>query len=192
MRTCSVTRKTNETEIKIELNLDGNGKAEIDTGIGFLNHMLELLAFHGNFDLKVICRGDLNVDTHHTAEDVGIALGQAFKEALKDKKGIERYGFVFLPMDEALARVAVDFSGRPYLVYNVNFNRSMIGNMATEDFKEFFKGFVNNSLCTLHIEILYGENDHHKIEAVFKGFGRTLKSAANITSDSLQSTKGVL
>lgn len=192
MRKSSVTRKTNETEIKIELNIDGAGKAEIDTGIGFLNHMLELLTFHGNFDLKISCMGDLDVDTHHTAEDVGIALGQALKEALKDKKGIERYGFMLLPMDEALARVAIDFSGRPYLVFNVNFNRSMIGSMATEDFKEFFKGFVNNSLSTLHIEVLYGENDHHKIESVFKGLGRSLKAAVNITSDNLQSTKGVL
>lgn len=192
MRKSSVTKKTNETEIKIEINLDGSGITEIDTGIGFLNHMLELLGFHGGFDLKIKCMGDLDVDTHHTSEDVGIALGQAFREALGDKKGIERYGFMFLPMDESLARVAVDFSGRTHLVYNINFNRNMIGSMATEDFKEFFNGFVNNSLCTLHIDLLYGENDHHKIEAVFKGFGRALKTAVKVTSDSIQSTKGVL
>ena len=192
MRKSSVTRKTNETDIYIELNLDGSGIAEIDTGIGFLNHMLNLFAFHGAFDLKIKCTGDLDVDTHHTSEDIGIALGQAFKEALKDKKGIERYGFFLLPMDEALARVAVDFSGRPYLVYNVEFNKSQLGSMATEDFKEFFKGFVNNSFSTLHIELIYGENDHHKIEAVFKGLGRALKAACKVTSDSIPSTKGAL
>ncbi|MDW5299944.1 MAG: imidazoleglycerol-phosphate dehydratase HisB [Sedimentibacter sp.] len=192
MRSSTVSRKTKETDIQVELNLDGSGKTDIDTGIGFLNHMLTLFGFHGNFDLIVKCKGDLDVDSHHTAEDVGIALGEAFKEALGDKKGIERYGFMLLPMDEALARVALDFSGRPYLVYNVDFNRSMLGEMATEDFKEFFKGFVNNSLTTLHIDVLYGENDHHKIEAVFKGFGRALKTASCMTSDSLQSTKGVL
>ncbi|MFA9423886.1 MAG: imidazoleglycerol-phosphate dehydratase HisB [Sedimentibacter sp.] len=192
MRKSTVNRKTKETDIQIELNLDGSGITEIDTGIGFLNHMLTLFGFHGGLDLKVSCKGDLDVDCHHTAEDIGIALGRAFKDALGDKKGIERYGFMFLPMDEAMARVALDFSGRPYLVYNVDFSRSMIGEMATEDFKEFFKGFVNNSLTTLHIDVLYGENDHHKIEAVFKGFGRALKQASRVTSDSLQSTKGVL
>jgi len=192
MRSSTVNRKTKETDIQVELNIDGSGKTDIDTGIGFLNHMLTLLGFHGNFDLKVKCKGDLDVDSHHTAEDIGIALGEAFKNALGDKKGIERYGFMFLPMDEALARVALDFSGRPFLVYNVDFNRNLIGEMATEDFKEFFKGFVNNSMTTLHIDVLYGENDHHKIEAVFKGFGRALKTASRITSDSLQSTKGAL
>lgn len=192
MRKSSVKRKTNETDICVELNLDGSGIAEIDTGLGFLNHMLNLFAFHGNFDLKIKCVGDLDVDSHHTSEDVGIALGQAFKEALGDKKGIERYGFFLLPMDESLARVAVDFSGRPCLVYNVDFARDQLGSMATEDFKEFFKGFVNNSLSTLHIELLYGENDHHKIEAAFKGFGRALKAACKITSESIQSTKGAL
>lgn len=192
MRKSSVRRTTNETDIFIELNLDGSGIAEIETGIGFLNHMLNLFAFHGGFDLKIKCTGDLQVDSHHTSEDIGIALGQAFMVALGDKKGIERYGFFLLPMDEAMARVVVDFSGRPFLVYNIDFTRNELGSMATEDFKEFFKGFVNNSLSTLHIELLYGENDHHKIEAVFKGFGRALKAAAKITSDSLQSTKGVL
>lgn len=192
MRKSTVTRKTLETDIKIELNLDGCGKAEIDTGIEFLNHMLTLFAFHGGFDLKVICRGDIDVDSHHTTEDIGIALGQAFSECIGDKKGIERYGSMLLPMDESMARVVLDISGRPYLVFNVNFERQMIGHIATEDFKEFFKGFVNNSLSTLHIELLYGENDHHKIEAVFKGFGRALKNASRITSSTLQSTKGTL
>lgn len=192
MRKCSIKRRTNETDIEIVLNLDGSGITEVDTGIGFLNHMLTLFGFHGNFDLKIKCTGDLDVDSHHTAEDVGIALGQAFREALGDKKGIERYGFMFLPMDEAMARVAVDLSGRPYLVYNIEFNRSSLGSIAAEDFKEFFKGFANNSLCTLHIGLLYGENDHHKIEAVFKGLGRALKKACCITCDKLQSTKGEL
>lgn len=192
MRKSFVTRKTNETGIEIELNLDDSGAISIETGIGFLNHMLHLFAFHGGFSLKVQCNGDLDVDSHHTAEDVGLALGQAFKEALGDKKGIERYGFMLLPMDESLAQVAVDFSGRPCLVYNIDFSRSIIGTMATEDFKEFFKGFVNSSLCTLHLNLLYGENDHHKIEGIFKGFGRALKTAVKITSDNLQSTKGAL
>lgn len=192
MRQSNIKRITNETSIEVELNLDGSGKTEIDTGIGFLNHMLTLFGFHGGFDLKIKCAGDLDVDSHHTAEDIGITLGQAFKEAIGDKKGIERYGTMLLPMDEALARVVVDISGRPYLVYLVDFKREMIKDMATEDFKEFFKGFVNNSLTTLHIELLYGENDHHKIEGVFKGLGRALKYASRITSSTLQSTKGDL
>jgi len=192
MRQSTVIRRTNETNINIELILDGSGKTEIDTGIGFLDHMLILFAFHGGFDLIIKCAGDLEVDSHHTTEDIGIALGQAFLESIGDKKGIERYGSMLLPMDEAMARVAIDLSGRPYLVYNVEFKRDMIGNIASEDFKEFFKAFVNNSLATLHIEVLYGENDHHKIEAVFKGFGRAIKEASRITSDNLQSTKGAL
>lgn len=191
MRKSLIERETKETRISMELGLDGNGKADIDTGIGFLDHMLTLMAFHGGFDLKIICKGDLNVDSHHTAEDLGITLGEAFRDALGDKVGIERYGFMILPMDEALARIAVDFSGRPCLVYDIEFNSNSLGNMATEDFKEFFKGFVNNSLCTLHIGLLYGENDHHKIEAVFKSFGRALKEAVKITSDNIPSTKGV-
>ena len=192
MRSSTVRRNTKETNILVELNLDGKGVTDIDTGIGFLNHMLTLFGFHGGFDLKVKCHGDLDVDSHHTSEDIGIAIGEAFKDALGDKMGIERYGFMFLPMDEALARVAVDFSGRPYLVYNLELKRNTLGQMATEDFKEFFKGFVNNSLSTIHIEVLYGENDHHKIEAVFKGLGRALKIASRVTSDNLQSTKGAL
>jgi len=192
MRQSTVIRKTLETDIKIELNLDGSGKTEIDTGVGFLNHMLTLFGFHGEFDLKIKCIGDTDVDSHHSAEDIGIALGQAFVESIGNKKGIERYGSMLLPMDEAMARVVIDISGRPYLLYNVGLKRQMIGDMATEDFKEFFKGFVNNSLSTLHIELLYGENDHHRIEAVFKGFGRALKNASRITSSTLQSTKGAL
>ncbi|MDD4781613.1 MAG: imidazoleglycerol-phosphate dehydratase HisB [Tissierellia bacterium] len=192
MRQSKVIRKTKETNIEIDLNLDGSGVTQIDTGIGFLDHMLTLFGFHGSFDLKVKCDGDINVDSHHTAEDIGILLGQGFLKALGDKKGIERYGSMLLPMDESLSRVIIDISGRPQLVYNVELNRDTIGTMAIEDFKEFFKGFVNNSLITLHIELLYGENDHHKIESVFKGFGRALKSAIKITSENLPSTKGVL
>ncbi len=192
MRIINISRKTKETDIKIELNLDGSGKTEADTGIGFLDHMLTLFGFHGSFDINVKCNGDLNVDSHHTAEDIGILLGKAFSEAMGDKIGIERYGSILLPMDETLVRAAVDISGRPYLVYNPQLKRELLGNMATEDFKEFFKGFVNSSLITLHLEVLYGENDHHKIEAIFKGFGRALKTASRITSRDLQSTKGVL
>lgn len=192
MRLSNLNRKTNETDIKIVLNLDGSGKTEIHTGIGFLDHMLTLFGFHGGFDLNVKCIGDLNVDSHHTSEDIGILLGKTFMDAIGNKKGIERYGSMLLPMDEALARVVVDISGRPYLVYNAELHRDMLGNMATEDLKEFFKGFVNNSLITLHIDVLCGENDHHKIEAVFKGLGRALKAACCITSNDLQSTKGVL
>jgi imidazoleglycerol-phosphate dehydratase len=192
MRKSRVTRKTLETSIDIELNLDGSGVTQIDTGIGFLNHMLTLFGFHGGFDLKVNCVGDLDVDSHHTTEDIGIALGEAFKKALGDKRGVERYGLMYVPMDEALARVVVDFSGRPYLVYNVDLKRYDIGSIATEDFKEFFKGFVNSSLTTLHIEVLYGENDHHKIEAVFKSFARSIKVASRITSNDIKSTKGAL
>ena len=192
MRNSTIVRKTSETEIQIDLNLDGCGITEIDTGVGFLDHMLTLFGFHGRFDMSIKCKGDLDTDTHHTSEDVGIALGQAFTKALGDKKGIERYGSVCLSMDEALVRVVIDLSGRPYLIYKAGFNRELIGSMATEDFKEFFQGFANNCLCNLHIEVLYGENDHHKIEAVFKGLGRAMKKAAEITSDILQSTKGAL
>ena len=192
MRKVTISRNTNETKIQIDLNIDGSGITEINTGVGFLDHMLTLFGFHGKFDLNIKCSGDLNTGTHHTSEDVGIALGQAFTKALGDKRGIERFGFAYLPMDEALARVVLDLSGRPCLVYNLDFKTGQIGTMATEDFREFFQGFANNCLCNLHIELLYGENDHHKIEAVFKGFGRAMKKAVEVTSGSLQSTKGAL
>lgn len=192
MRKVTISRNTNETKIQIDLNIDGSGITEINTGVGFLDHMLTLFGFHGKFDLNIKCSGDLNTGTHHTSEDVGIALGQAFTKALGDKRGIERFGFAYLPMDEALARVVLDLSGRPCLVYNLDFKTGQIGTMATEDFREFFQGFANNCLCNLHIELLYGENDHHKIEAAFKGFGRAMKKAVEVTSGSLQSTKGAL
>lgn len=192
MRQVKIVRNTLETEVELELNLDGSGRADIDTGIGFLDHMLTLFAFHGKFDLKIHCKGDLYSDTHHTAEDIGIVLGQGIRKAIGDKKGIDRYGYMYLPMDESLVRLVVDLGGRPYLVYNLTFKRDNIGTMATEDFKEFFLGFANNCLCNLHIDLLYGENDHHKIEAVFKAFARAMKKAVEITSEDLQSTKGVL
>ena len=192
MRIAKIERKTLETEVLVEMNLDGNGNSEINTGIGFLDHMLTLMAFHGSFDLKVNCNGDLYVDEHHTVEDIGITLGQAFNKALGDKKGIKRYSSIYIPMDEALCNTVLDISNRPYLVFNVNFERSKVGNMDTQNFKEFFRAFVNESKTTLHINLLYGENDHHKIEAVFKAFARTLKEGIQITSDKISSSKGVL
>ena len=192
MRKAKETRKTNETEITVSINLEGKGESDINTGIGFFDHMLELLAFHGQLDLNVLAEGDLNVDTHHTVEDIGLTLGKAFKEALKDKKGINRYSYIYLPMDEALSRVVLDISGRPYLMYKVDFKYSRVGDMEVQSFKEFFNAFVNESKLTLHIENIYGENDHHIIESIFKGFGRSIKNAVEITSDKTQSTKGVL
>ena len=192
MRIAKIERKTLETEALVEINLDGKGNSEINTGIGFLDHMLTLMAFHGSFDLKVNCSGDLYVDEHHTVEDIGITLGQAFSRALGDKKGIKRYSSVYIPMDEALCNTVLDISNRPYLVFNVNFEREKVGNMDTQNFKEFFRAFVNESKTTLHINLLYGENDHHKIEAVFKAFARTLKEGIQITSDKVSSSKGVL
>jgi len=192
MRIAKIERKTLETEVLVEMNLDGNGNSEINTGIGFLDHMLTLMAFHGSFDLKVNCSGDLYVDEHHTVEDIGITLGQAFNKALGDKNGIKRYSSIYIPMDEALCNTVVDISNRPYLVFNVNFEREKVGNMDTQNFKEFFRAFVNESKTTLHINLLYGENDHHKIEAVFKAFARTLKEGIQITSDKVSSSKGVL
>ena len=192
MREGRLNRQTKETNIEINLNIDGSGNSSIDTGIGFLNHMLTLFSFHGGFDLYVKCEGDLNVDTHHTVEDIGISLGKAFSQALEDKRGINRYGFCLLPMDEVLARCVVDISGRAYLVYNVVFNKERIGTMDTEDFKEFFRAFCVNSSITLHVELLYGENDHHKIEAVFKSLGRALRQAIEVVSSEVVSTKDIL
>lgn len=192
MRKGFVERNTLETKIKVKINIDGNGKHDIDTGIGFLDHMLTLLAFHGKFDLSIKCSGDLNVDDHHTIEDLGICLGQAFKDALGDKIGIKRYSTIYIPMDEALAYTSLDISNRPYLVFNVNFESEKIGNISTQMFKEFFKSFVNESRITLHINLLYGENDHHKIEAVFKSFARSLKEGCEVISNDISSSKGVL
>lgn len=192
MRRGFVERDTLETKIKVDLNLDGNGKAEIDTGVGFLDHMLTLMAFHGKFDLTILAKGDLCVDDHHTIEDIGICLGEAFKEAIGDRRGIRRYSTVYIPMDESLAYTSIDISNRPYLVFNVDFTSEKIGNMSTQMFKEFFRAFVNESRITLHINLLYGENDHHKIEAVFKSFARALKEGSEIISKEVSSSKGVL
>ncbi|WP_343342649.1 imidazoleglycerol-phosphate dehydratase HisB [Terrisporobacter petrolearius] len=192
MRRGFVERNTLETKIKVKINLDGSGKAEIDTGIGFLDHMLTLFTFHSKFDLTIKCRGDLQVDDHHTIEDLGICLGQSFKDALGEKIGIKRYSTVYIPMDESLAYTSLDISNRPYLVFNVNFKSEKIGNMSTQMFKEFFRAFVNESRITLHINLIYGENDHHKIEAVFKSFARALKEGSEVVSSDISSSKGVL
>ena len=192
MRKGIVIRNTLETKIKVEINLDGSGEAKIDTGVGFLDHMLTLMAFHGKFDLTILAKGDLCVDDHHTIEDIGICLGEAFKEAIGDRRGIRRYSTVYIPMDESLAYTSIDISNRPYLVFNVNFSDEKIGNMSTQMFKEFFRAFVNESRITLHINLLYGENDHHKIEAVFKSFARALKEGSEIISKEVSSSKGVL
>ena len=192
MRKANIERETLETKVKVDLNLDGTGVSDIKTGLGFLDHMLALLAFHGNFDLEVKSEGDLWVDDHHTVEDIGIVLGQAFNKALGDKKGIKRYSNIYIPMDESLCRIVLDISNRPYLVYDIDFEREKLGEMDTQNFKEFFKSFVNEARVTVHMQVLYGENDHHKIEAVFKGFARAIREAIEITSDSITSSKGVL
>lgn len=195
MRTAEIIRKTNETDIKIFLNLDGTGKSQIDTGCGFLDHMLTLLASHGRFDLTVNCKGDTYVDDHHTVEDVGIALGQAFANALGDKKGICRYGNMILPMDEALILTAVDLSGRDYLGYALDIPTAKVGNFDTELVEEFFLGFVRNAACTLHIRKVTGSNSHHIIEGAFKSVARSLRQAVSIDPacvGEIPSTKGVL
>jgi imidazoleglycerol-phosphate dehydratase len=192
MRTSTVNRKTNETDIQLMIDLDGTGNTNVDTGIGFFDHMLNLFGFHGCFDLNVLAKGDLDVDDHHTIEDIGITFAQAFKQAIGDKKGIARYGSFRCCMDEALACVDLDISGRGYLVFNAEFNREMIGMMSTEMVKEFFYAFAINAGVTLHINLMYGENDHHKVEAIFKAFGHALKEATRIQSDTLLSTKGTL
>ena len=194
MRRGVVERNTLETKIKVDINLDGSGKVEIDTGIGFLDHMLTLMAFHGKFDLTILAKGDLYVDDHHTIEDIGICLGEAFKNAIGDKIGIRRYSTVYIPMDEALSYSSVDISNRPYLVYNVNFADEKIGSMSTQMFKEFFRAFAFNSGITLHARILYGSNDHHKIEALFKALGRALREAKTVNENDMRlpSTKGML
>lgn len=192
MRQSNVSRKTKETSIDIALALDGKRDITIDTGIPFFDHMLELFAFHGNLDLNIKAIGDLKVDDHHTVEDVGILLGMAFKNAIGNYKGINRYGQVYLPMDESLSRVVVDVSNRPYLVFNALFKQDKLGTLSTENVEEFFKAFVQEARINLHIENIYGSNDHHKVESIFKGFGRALKEAVGIISDELPSTKGLL
>lgn len=190
-RTAEVSRKTSETEIRIELNLDGTGKSVIDTGLGFFDHMLEQIARHGNMDLSIKVNGDLQIDEHHTVEDVAIALGEAVLKALGGKKGIERYSFV-LPMDDCLAQVALDFGGRSWLVWEVNFTREKIGEFPTEMFFHFFKSFTDNAKCNLNIKA-DGQNEHHKIEAIFKAFAKAMKLAVKQTDNfNLPTTKGSL
>ena len=195
MRTAEINRKTNETDIKLRLNLDGTGKSEINTGCGFLDHMLTLFTRHGGFDLAVSCKGDTNVDYHHTVEDIGIALGDAFKSALGDMRGITRYGSFILPMDESLIMTAVDISGRSHLSYGLTIPAQKVGDFDTELTEEFYLGFVRHSAITLHIKQLSGTNSHHIIEGAFKSVARSLAAAVKIDEsrrDEIPSTKGVL
>ncbi len=195
MRQAAITRKTAETDVSLTLVLDGRGKAEIDTGVGFLDHMLTLFAGHGRFDLTVTCRGDTNVDDHHTTEDVGIVLGEAFSEALGDKRGIRRYGDTVLPMDEALILTAVDLSGRAFLGFALDIPTEKIGTFDTELVEEFFAAFVRSAACSLHVRQLAGTNSHHIAEGAFKSFARTMRTAVSLDPDAageVPSTKGVL
>ena len=195
MRKAAVTRKTNETEIAVEIDLDGSGASDIATGVGFFDHMLDQLARHSLIDIRVSAKGDLHIDDHHTVEDVGIALGQALKQALGDKRGVSRYADCLLPMDEALTRAAVDVSGRPFLVFRTNFPTAKIGTFDTELVREFFQAFAINAGLTLHIETLYGVNSHHIAESCFKGVARSLGAALAIDprqASRVPSTKGAL
>jgi len=195
MRKAQVTRNTLETQITVSINLDGTGEASLNTGIGFLDHMLDQIARHGLMDLDIAAKGDLHIDGHHTVEDIGITLGQAFKEALGDKKGICRYGHAYVPLDEALSRVVLDLSGRPGMEMDCQFTAGSIGQLDTQLIYEFFQGFVNHALVTLHIDNLKGHNAHHQAETIFKAFGRALRMAVTVDArmqDILPSTKGAL
>ncbi|MFM8588638.1 MAG: imidazoleglycerol-phosphate dehydratase HisB [Limnohabitans sp.] len=194
-RTADVTRQTAETNIRVVVNLDGTGQSKLSTGIGFLDHMIDQIARHGLIDLEIKCDGDLHIDGHHTVEDIGITLGQAFAQAVGDKKGIRRYGHAYVPLDEALSRVVVDFSGRPSLHMDVTFTSGMIGALDTHLIYEFFQGFVNHALVTLHIDNLKGANAHHQCETIFKAFARALRAALELDPRSagvIPSTKGSL
>jgi len=194
-RRATIERNTLETQISVDINLDGTGQANFQTGLPFFEHMLEQVAKHGGIDLKINAQGDLHIDAHHTVEDVGITLGQAFFQAIGDKKGIRRYGHAYVPLDEALSRVVVDFSGRPHLAFHVNFPSQRIGNFETELFYEFFQGFVNHAQITLHIDSLRGRNNHHIAETVFKAFGRAVRMAVEFDprmQNKMPSTKGSL
>ena len=195
MRTAAINRKTNETDIKLTLDLDGTGRSEINSGVGFLDHMLTLFARHGRFDLTLVCDGDTYVDDHHSVEDIGIALGQAFTQALGDKRGIIRYGSCILPMDETLILSAVDISGRAYLNYDLHIPTQKVGSFDTELCEEFFLGFVRNANMTVHLKQLEGKNSHHIIEGAFKSIARSLRAAVSVEErfrDEIPSTKGVL
>ena len=195
MRTADVTRNTKETQIRVVINLDGTGEAKLDSGIPFLDHMIDQIARHGMFDIELKATGDLHIDAHHTVEDIGITLGQAVTQALGDKLGIRRYGHAYVPLDEALSRVVIDMSGRPGLQFHINFTRARIAEFDVDLFYEFFQGFVNHALCTLHIDNLRGVNSHHQIETVFKAFGRALRMGCELdprAAGILPSTKGAL
>ena len=194
-RTADVTRRTAETNIRVAVNLDGTGQSKLSTGIGFLDHMIDQIARHGLIDLDIACEGDLHIDGHHTVEDIGISLGQAFAKAVGDKKGIRRYGHAYVPLDEALSRVVIDFSGRPGLHMDVSFTAGMIGALDTQLVFEFFQGFVNHAGVTLHIDNLKGHNAHHQCETIFKAFARALRAALELDPRSagvIPSTKGSL
>ena len=195
MRKYSISRKTKETEIKVDLNIDGSGKSKIETGIGFLDHMLEQLAKHSMFDIIIKAQGDLHIDYHHTTEDSALSLGEAFAKSLGNKKGIKRFGQALSAMDETLSRIVVDCSNRPYLVWNVDLTKPKLGEMDTELFKEWFQAFAQTAGITLHVENLYGENNHHIIESCFKGLARALREAVEMDGkrkDDIPSTKGTL
>ncbi len=195
MRSAQVIRNTLETQVSVKLNLDGNGTSRFDTGLPFLEHMLDQVARHGLLDLEILAKGDLHIDGHHTVEDIGITLGQAFSQAIGDKKGLRRYGHSYVPLDEALSRVVLDLSGRPGLVFNVDFVRPSVGEFEVDLVREFFQGFVNHALVTLHIDNLAGENAHHQAETIFKAFGRALRIALEADprmAGMLPSTKGAL
>jgi len=195
MRTADIERKTKETEITVSVNLDGTGKYDIETGVGFLDHMLEQLSKHSLIDITLRATGDLHIDMHHTTEDSGIALGQAVRKALGEMRGVRRYAHSLLAMDEALSRVAIDISGRPYLVWHVAFSRPKIGDMDTELFKEWFQAFAQNAGITLHVESVYGDNNHHIVESCYKALARALREAIEIDprqADAIPSTKGRL
>ncbi|MFO7746334.1 MAG: imidazoleglycerol-phosphate dehydratase HisB [Orrella sp.] len=195
MRTADITRDTKETQIRVSLNLDGTGRQSIDTGVPFLDHMLDQIARHGLIDLEIKATGDLHIDAHHTVEDVGITLGQALSKAWGDKRGLRRYAHAYVPLDEALSRVVIDLSGRPGLIFNVPFTRARVGDFDVDLSREFFQGLVNHALMTLHIDNLRGMNAHHQCETVFKAFGRALRAATELDprqAGEIPSTKGVL
>jgi imidazoleglycerol-phosphate dehydratase len=195
MREAKVARKTTETDIDVSVNVDGTGKYDIDTGIGFLDHMLEIFSRHGLMDLTVRAKGDLHIDFHHTTEDTGIAIGEAVHQALGDRRGIRRYASAMIPMDETMSRVSIDVSDRPYLIWKVEFTKPKLGEMDTELFKEWFQAFAQNARITLHVENLYGENNHHIVESCFKALARALRDAMETdprAANSIPSTKGTL
>lgn len=195
MRTAEVSRNTLETQITVSINLDGNGTSSLNSGLGFLDHMLDQIARHGMMDITLEAKGDLHIDAHHTVEDIGITLGQAFIKALGDKKGLRRYGHAYVPLDEALSRVVLDISGRPGLEFNVEFSRARIGEFDVDLVHEFFQGFANHALVTLHVDNLSGDNAHHQAETVFKAFGRALRMAMEMDprmAGIMPSTKGTL